>query len=209
MRGNGGTPSRFNAFCVAGRACIAVVFTLVMSLVTPTASQANSLDFLESTYLIEINQGSSLSNMAFGFSNMGYESAYGDRIRLNKWYATQWVDTRLGFLTQLSSEFGLIWGFSTGERADKYKIDPSLKVGFLFSHQLSKQSSFSLSASTILGGRLQERACTADYGDVGGIQKVNCRLAASTMAPAETLNYLVNQGPQHQKFVMFRFVSSF
>lgn len=36
---------------------------------------------------------------------------------------------------------------------------------------------------------LTERACTADCGDIGGIQRVNCRLAASALLPEETLRY--------------------
>ena len=48
-----------------------------------------------------------------------------------------------------------------------------------------------ISASTKFGGLLQEQTFTADYGDVGGTQQVNCRLAAGTLAPADTLDYLI------------------
>jgi hypothetical protein len=50
-------------------------------------------------------------------------------------------------------------------------------------------SNLSLSVSTTLGSILTERACTADYGDIGGVRRVNCRLAASALPPEETLRY--------------------
>ncbi len=31
----------------------------------------------------------------------------------------------------------------------------------------------------------------ADYGDIGGVQRVNCRLAATELEPKETLKYLL------------------
>jgi hypothetical protein len=209
MRSNGGTPSRFKLLYAAGGPRFAIALALALILALPTPGKADGFNFIQSTYLIEMSQGSTLSNMAYSFTDMGFESANGNRIRFGKWYSTKWVDTRLGFLTQLSPEFGVIWGFSTGERAEKYKIDPSLKMGFFYTHQFSRQASFSLSASTILGGRMKERSCSADYGDIGGVQEVNCRLAASTLAPSETLNYLINQGPQNKNLIMFRFNSSF
>lgn len=33
----------------------------------------------------------------------------------------------------------------------------------------------------------------ADYGEIGGMQEVNCRLAAEPIPPNETLQYLVNE----------------
>ena len=38
--------------------------------------------------------------------------------------------------------------------------------------------------------RMVGRPCTADYGAIGGVQAVNCRLAASQLDPAETLRHL-------------------
>lgn len=209
MRGNCGTYLRFKSLRATYGQRFSAMFALALTLALPTPSHADSFNFLESTHLIEISQGSTLSSLASGFTNMGFESAYGNRISFNKWYTTKWVDTRLTFLTQLSNEFGVIWGLSTGEQAEKYRIAPALKMGFLYSHQVSKQLSFSLSATTILGGRLKERSCVANYGDVGGVQEVNCRLAASTLAPAETLNHLINQGPENKNLIMLRLNSTF
>lgn len=98
-------------------------------------------------------------------------------------------------MTQLSHSFGFIWGISTGENAEKYKIDPELTLGFVYRNKISKNSTFTISGTTFIKGNLKERTCVANYGDIGGIQTVNCRLAASTLSPSETLNYLVNEKP--------------
>ncbi|MHC2793567.1 hypothetical protein ACVINZ_002579 [Mesorhizobium jarvisii] len=58
-------------------------------------------------------------------------------------------------------------------------------------------STLSLSLTTTIGGKLTEKSCEADYGDFG-TYSVNCRLAASQMAPEETLKYLVNAKPESQ-----------
>ncbi len=60
----------------------------------------------------------------------------------------------------------------------------------------SQQYAF-LSLTTTFGGKLTEKSCEADYGDLGSYS-VNCRLAASQMAPEETLKYLVNAKPESQ-----------
>jgi hypothetical protein len=43
-------------------------------------------------------------------------------------------------------------------------------------------------------GAMTEGTCTADYVELGGIQTVNCRLAADIIPPEETLDHLVNIG---------------
>jgi hypothetical protein len=85
----------------------------------------------------------------------------------------------------------LLWGISTGERGEKYRIAPALQIGGMVQVELSRNSKLTFSVSAMLGGQLQEQTCTADYGAIGGIQQVNCRLAASTLAPADTLDYLL------------------
>jgi hypothetical protein len=44
-------------------------------------------------------------------------------------------------------------------------------------------------------GKLREKSCTADYGEIGGVQEVNCRMAASILPPSETLKYKFNDKP--------------
>ena len=157
--------------------------------------------FLESTYLIEFQQGSHLSSIASSLGAGGYELSGGTPVRLGDWYKTRWTDVSIGWLTQVTPDFGLIFGLSTGERASKYTIQPGFKLGFLAQTRLGNQAYLSLRATTVLGGTLHEKSCSADYGQIGGVQEVNCRLAASTLPPAETLRYLLNEKPYNHNQV--------
>lgn len=152
-----------------------------------------SSSFLESTYLIDIQQGSQLSRTALGLRAGGYELAGGAAVSFKDWYKTRWVDASITWMTQVTENFGVIFGTSTGERAKKYVINPGLKLGVIVQTPVSKNAVLSFRATSILGGELRERSCTADYGDIGGVQEVNCRLAAATLPPAETLKYLLNE----------------
>lgn len=149
-----------------------------------------------STRLVELRQGGELSQQAAGMRQGGYETAQGQWVDMARWYRTRWTDTHVGFMTQLDPRWGLLWGFSTGEQGSKYRIAPSLKLGLVHVVQPTRDSELSLRWTTTLGGSLRERACTADYGAIGGVQAVNCRLAASTLAPADTLAYLVRAAPR-------------
>lgn len=166
-------------------------------------------DFFQATHLIGASQGSSQSDLAKTLGNSGFETSGGSKVRLDKWYATEWVDIRLDFMTQISPRLGLLWGFSKGERGDKYTIAPSFKFGFLAVYPMSKAAKLSFSATTIIGGRFRERSCTADYGDIGGVQEVNCRMAATELDPAQTLNYLVNQNPSNRTQVSLQYTIYF
>lgn len=165
--------------------------------------QGHSLS--RSTHLIEIAQDSRLSLMVRGLRNGGFETSGGSWIAFENWYSTNWHDTRLSWITQVNRNFGVIWGLSTGERAEKYTIEPGFRLGFLFQSQPSKQSLLTFSGSTMLGGRLKEKTCTANYGQIGGVQTVNCRLAASELAPSETLNYLFNEKPESSVHLRFKY----
>lgn len=152
-------------------------------------------DLLESTYLVGVHEGSRLSDVPFRASTESYELSDGTRVDLEKWYGRKSVDMRFDFLTQTGPKSGILWGFGTGERGKKYKIEPAFRVGLIAIAQPTPMLTFSLSLTTTLGGRLRERTCTADYGPIGGVQVVNCRLAASTLEPAETLKYLWRAKP--------------
>lgn len=145
------------------------------------------------THFIGIQYGTKLSETVSSASRGGYESAYGNWVGMDRWYKTNWQDLRLTWLTQISNNYGVIWGLGTGEYGEKYKISPSLKLGFIGQIPFSKHSIFTFRVSTVLGGNLREKSCTADYGEIGGVQKVNCRLAASVLPPSETLKYLFNE----------------
>jgi hypothetical protein len=98
-------------------------------------------------------------------------------------------------MTQLTEDFGLLWGGSKGEQGEKYTIEPSLSLGFVAQRRLTPNTALTLTMRTILWGNLSEKTCEADYGDIAGVQTVNCRLAADTMPTDNTLQYLVNEEP--------------
>ena len=160
---------------------------------------------LEATYLIEMKQDNGHSKRLDPLQQAGFESARGAWVSFNPWYTSAWKDTHVTLMTQLNSQFGVIWGAGTGERGLKYTISPSVRFGAIFQTELQKNSFLSLKATTLLGGQLKEKSCTANYGDLGGTQEVNCRLAASTLTPANTLSYLFNEqsGNKHQVLLQF------
>jgi hypothetical protein len=152
-----------------------------------------------STHLVELRQGGEFSRRMASMRLGGYETAQGQQVDFARWYTTRWADTHVGWMTQIDPNWGFLWGFGTGEQAPKYRISPSLKLGLLFTTRPTRDSHFSFRWTTTLGGHLQERACTADYGAIGGVQQVNCRLAASTLAPADTLQYLVRESSRERR----------
>ena len=159
--------------------------------------------FWQATNLIEVRQGSELSQMISMYSTGGYESAYGAAISFSNWYKPkgQWVDSHILFMSQLNNDFGILWGLGTGEFGNKYNIDPSIKLGFVYRFPLDVSGQLYLRATTILGGHLKEKSCIADYGQIGGVREVNCRLAAGVDAPEDTLKYLMNQKPYNQNVI--------
>lgn len=153
------------------------------------------VSFSAATYLVDVSQDSRLSRQIRSLQNGGFETADGQWVGFERWYASRWRDTKLSWMTQVNPNFGVTWGLSTGESAPKYTLAPGLQLGFIFQSQPHKNGHVAFSASTVLGGRLREKPCTANYGDIGGVQLVNCRLAASVLEPAATLNYLYNDKP--------------
>jgi hypothetical protein len=147
------------------------------------------------TSLVDIHQGSPLSDKARGLGDGGYELQGGSWVSFNQWYHANWVDMHVDLLTQITPDAGILWGFGTGEQGEKYRIAPSLKLGFLTQTHPNPNSTLSLSVTSTIGGALSEKPCVADYGDLGSYS-VNCRLAAGEAAPEETLKYLVNATPE-------------
>lgn len=160
---------------------------------------------LDATYLIELRQGSRLSALARTLSSGGFETATGNRVDFRSWYSSHWTDTHIAWMTQITPNIGIIHGFSTGERGSKYTIEPSLKLGVAVRTRTGKNAFLSLRATTLIGGALREMPCAADYGAIGGVQTVNCRLAATLLPPEQTLGYLVKEKPpdRHQAMLMF------
>jgi hypothetical protein len=154
-----------------------------------SASAAAAQGFFESTYLLDIRQGTARSAAVRAASRGGFELTDGSAVSFRDWYGSQWIDLQVDFLTRLSDDLGIIWGLTTGESGEKYRITPGFRIGFAYSAGISQTSNLSLSVSTTLGSILSERPCTADYGNIGGVRRVNCRLAASALPPEETLRY--------------------
>ncbi len=167
------------------------------------------LEPASSTHLVEIAQDSELSTLASSYRRGGFGSAAGQWVSFDKWYRSKWTDTRVTWMTRVSPEFGMLWGFSTGEQAEKYSISPSLKLGAVYQTKVGSNASFTVRATSVIGGRMNEKTCTADYGDIGGIEQVNCRLAASQMPPAETLKQLTNALPPNRHNVWVRYALTF
>ena len=157
------------------------------------APSATAQEF--TTSLIDMHQGSPLSDRARSLGDGGYELQSGSWVSFNQWYHASWVDLHVDFLTQLTENTGILWGFGTGEKAEKYSIAPSFKLGFLTQTHPTASSTLSFSLTSTIGGNLNEKPCVADYGDLG-TYSVNCRLAATEMAPEQTLKYLVNAKPE-------------
>ncbi len=152
-------------------------------------------EFIKNTYLIELYQGSQLSQTVRAAGNGGFETSGGRWVGYRGWYSSSWTDSSVAMMTQMTPWFGIVWGASTGEYGQKYTIDPSLKIGFVIRTDIGRNSSLSFKATALVGGYLKEKACSADYGAIGGMQQVNCRLAATTLTPASTLQYMYNMGP--------------
>jgi len=165
--------------------------------------QADSL--IASTHLVDLHTGGGLSDTPEKFKLGGYELSDGTPVRFTDWYSTDMPALHVTMMTQVNPNFGIYWGFSSVETGPKYQIDAGVTLGFLLIHELGPKSTISLSATAVLGGRMTESPCTADYGAIGGVQTVNCRLAAGVMPPADTLNYLVNESPPDRAQISLRY----
>ncbi|MDR3474245.1 MAG: hypothetical protein P4M09_21560 [Devosia sp.] len=154
------------------------------------------------TSIVSITQGSELTEAARNLEYGGYELAHGSWQSFYNWYHVDWVDVRMDMLTQYNPDFGVLWGVSTGEYGQKFEIEPSIKIGVIKQIHPTPDTTLSLTATTIFAGRLLERPCVADYGDIGGQQEVNCRLAAAPIPPQDTLSSLLNVNPETFRLVL-------
>ena len=139
----------------------------------------------------------------------GYETAQGSRVSNSSWYSTKWTNIQVSGLTPITPRAGIVWAVSTGEVGEKYRVAPQVRLGFVLAHELDRHSTLSVRATRALGGGFREHSCWADYGDIGGQQQVNCRLAATALAPAETLQYLINQPAENRNSVGIEFSLKF
>ena len=184
-----------------------ILLSMIAVFLSHSILQAQS--FTETTHLIDIRAGSDLTEKVRKISYGGYELSDGTPVSFRKWYTSNWTDLSLTWMTEINSNFGVYWGLSTGESGPKYRIQPGLKIGFLLQSEITRSGTISLSATTILAGMLTEETCIADYGAIGGVQTVNCRLAASTLPPAETLQHLFNDPPTDKIDIVLRYQLKF
>ncbi|MGX5831827.1 hypothetical protein [Mesorhizobium sp. 43Arga] len=77
----------------------------------------------QETSFVDIHQGSELTEAARRLGQGGYELSDGTWVSFDKWFHSSWIDMPFEMLTQLSDDFGLLWGASTGQRAEKLRID--------------------------------------------------------------------------------------
>lgn len=161
--------------------------------------------FFINTYLLNVQHRTYFRDKVINLQNNGYELADGTGITFKRWYSPKFADMQIDFLTQITPDFGLIWGASSGDYGEKFVIQPSYRLGFVYQTQLSTRTNLSFSFTRQLRGRLQEKPCVADYGSIGGIQNVNCRYAARTLEPSQTLLYLLNEKPPDNVFLSVRF----
>lgn len=185
-----------------GRICLLSIICAAL------ASTAAAQEVLGDTILAGIGISGN-SNFVRAVSRGGTQLSNGSPVPFRPWYSSDMPDLRVTMLTPLRSDFGILWGFGTGERGKKYRIEPSLKLGFIASHRPSENSTLSLSVTAVVGGFLKERPCVANYGSIGGVQTVNCRLAASPMRPAETMDYLFDDPPRDRIEIAVTFKSQF
>lgn len=115
------------------------------------APSAIARDFLENTSMLDIRTGSSRSAIARNLSIGGYELSDGTPVSFADWYMPHFPEMSLLFLTQINPSLGITWGISTGERGEKYRIDPGVWLGLVYRMQLSKHSGLTFFATTLIG----------------------------------------------------------
>lgn len=166
--------------------------------------EAGAFEWLEETRLVDVSVGSLRSGAARDLGRGGYELAGGDYVDLGPWYTPDLREISFLFLNPLSENAGVLWGFSTGERGEKYRIYPAIRFGLTLRHPLGRNGALSFTVLAVAGGDLRESPCSADYGALGGVQLVNCRLAAGLLPPEQTLQYLARLDGSVETFATLR-----
>jgi len=188
-----------SALLLANTAAALLLFSM------PSAAIADLSKLAERTFLTDIRVGSSRSNIATALSNGGYELANGTPVDFRDWYSPRRDDLNVLFMTVITPNLGIEWGASLGERGAKYRINPGLWLGLVGRRELGARSSITFSAITMLGGDFREKTCVGDYGEIGGVQEVNCRWAASILPPEETLAFLINKSGRIEERYTLRY----
>lgn len=152
--------------------------------------------FWGSTHLVGFSLDTPQSQFVRSAAQNGFELSEGGVVDLNGWYSPDVPNFSATFLTQLNPDIDLVWGAAIGERGPKYRLGPEATLGLVMRRKLGRNTAVQVDVYGQYGGALRESACVGDYGDLGGLQQVNCRLAASILPPDETLAYLWQQPAQ-------------
>ena len=128
----------------------------------------------------------------------GFELSGGRPVDLARWYSPRFPNLTAVFVTDIGQGVSILWGGSLGEVGPKYRLGPSGLLGVTLQRPLGRFSRVIFQLYGQYGGALRESHCIGNYGDLGGEQTVNCRLAASILPPAQTLEYLWNTAPVAQ-----------
>ena len=119
-------------------ACFCLLFS------KPAGAQA----FLEDMELVGVGVGG-LSSLAAKLRRGTGGLSDGSRYSFARYYSSDFKDLRITMLSPINSNFGIIWGFGTGESGEKYHIEPSVKIGFLATQPVGDNGLLSLSASAV------------------------------------------------------------
>ena len=86
--------------------------------------------FLEDMELVDVGVGD-LSSLVDRFSRQTGGLSDVSRCSFSRYYNSEIKDWRFTMLSPVNCNFGILWGFGTGESGAKYHIEPSLKFGIL------------------------------------------------------------------------------
>lgn len=164
-----------------------LLLTLIAS---PSASSGQV--FWEDTRLADFQIGSVFETTTTLTARRGYELENGQFQRFREWYSNSWRDVKVVLETPIGKNQWFLWGMTTGEQAEKYIVQPSLILGYQSVFAVTDHSFFTFGLMAKFGGNLEEKSCTAKYSLTEISVPVNCRLAASLLPPAQTLEYLWN-----------------
>ena len=181
---------------------------MAVALFCPPALSAEVV-FLEDTRLLNVNIGSSFEALVRQTSQRSLELESGKTQNFKDWYSSKWKDFSITLENPISQNSWIYWGFSTGETAEKYIISPSIILGLEQNWEINDRSFFTVTIKGKLGGNLREKTCIASYSLIDGPTAVNCRLAASILAPSETLKYLWDDEPADRLIISFKYTMFF
>ena len=175
-----------------------LLVALLMGAIRPGV--AFGQDDQRSIAIYDIHQGDPLSDLAWSFSQEGFflqpvDGSTGPWQSMAPFYATHWREVTAKALLTLDANHGIVFGLTTGEEGEKYKIDPSIILGFIAQSHPRLNGTLTLQAGTSLFGHMTEYPCVGDFGAVGSDITVNCRLAADMVNTDDSLKFLVNEDP--------------